>query len=152
MSTPTIFSDVAGTANNKFTAKSEPQGILAQKFILSLPATTAADIDSGLIRFETGFSLVRMSLAFTDMDAGTDLLFDVGFLLDGTTGEDDNAFLDNLDTAQAGGSDLWPVVDGLLTGISFKATGPGYITATTRANTVETAGTITGIIEFTYDL
>lgn len=152
MTTPTIFSDVAGSATNTFEWRSEPQGVLAQKFTLTLPATTAADVNTALIRFDTGFSLTALALSFTDMDAGTDLLFDIGYLYDDTTGEDDNAFFDNLDTGQAGGSDVWPVVDGLLTGVSFVATGPGWLSATVRANTVETEGTIIGIAQFTYDL
>ena len=103
MTAPTVFSDVAGTAANTFQAKNEPQGVLAQKFILTLDAALAADTDCGLIRFQTNFSLVGLSLVATDMDTATTLVLDVGFLLDGTTGEDDNAFFDDLDIGQDAG-------------------------------------------------
>lgn len=152
MTAPTVFSDVAGTANNTFTAKSEPQGILAQKFILTLAAGLVAGTNCGLIRFQPNFSLVGLSLVATDMDTATTLVLDVGFLLDGTTGEDDNAFFDDLDIGQDAGSRVWPVDDGLLTGVSFVSTGAGYLSLTTRGETIEVAGTVTGIAEFTYDL
>ena len=152
MTAPTVFSDVAGTAANTFIAKSEPQGVIAQKFILTLPVATAADTNCGLIRFDTGFSLTGLALVATDMDTATTLVLDVGFLLDGTTGEDDNAFFNDLDIGQDAGSRTWPVDDGLLTGVSFVATGPGYLSLTTRGEAIEVAGTVTGIVEFTYDL
>lgn len=152
MTTPTLFSDVAGTAENKFQAKSEPQGVIAQKFILSVPAATAADVNAGLIRFDTNFSLVGLSLVSDDLDTGTAVTLDVGYLYDGTTGEDDNAFFNAIDIAQDAGSVVWPIADGLLTGVSFKATGPGYLSLTTGGGATTTAGDITGIALFTYDL
>lgn len=152
MTAPTVFSDVAGTADNTFMAKSEPQGIITQKFILTLAAAVAADTNCGLIRFQKGFSLVGLSLVATDMDTATTLVLDVGYLYDGTTGEDDNAFFNDLDIGQDAGSRVWPTDDGLLTGVSFVATGAGYLSLTTRAEAIEVAGTVTGIAQFTYDL
>lgn len=152
MTTPTVFSDVAGTAENKFSAKSQPQHILAQKFELTLAAATAADTNCALIRFEKGFSLTGLGLVATDMDTATTLVLDVGYLYDGTTGEDDNAFFNDLDIGQDAGSRNWPVDDGLLTGVSFVATGGGYLSLTTRGEAIEVAGTVTGIAQFTYDL
>lgn len=149
MTTPTLFSDVAG---NPFQAKGEPQQILAQKFVLTLPVATAADTNCGLIRFQAGFTLTALALVATDMDTATTLVFDVGYLYDGTTGEDDNAFFDNLDIGQDAGSVIWPIADGLLTGTSFVATGPGYLSLTTRAEAIEVAGTVTGIAQFTYNV
>ena len=152
MTAPTVFSDVAGTATNTFSAKSEPQGVLAQKFVLTLAAAVAADTNCALIRFQKGFSLTDLSLVATDMDTATTLVLDVGYLYDGTTGEDDNAFFNDLDIGQDAGSVIWPIADGLLTGTSFVATGPGYLTLTTRGEAIEVAGTVTGIAKFTYDL
>lgn len=153
MTTPTVFSDVAALAGSApAIAKSEPQGILAQKFVLTLPATTAADSNCGLIRFEKGFSLSALSLVASDMDTGSTLVLDVGYLYDDTTGEDDNAFFNDLDIGQDAGSRVWPVDDGLLTGVSFVATGPGYLSLTTRGEAIEVAGTVTGIAQFTYNL
>lgn len=152
MTTPDIFSDVAGTATNKFTAKLEPQGILAQKAIATIPAATASGTDIGMIRFEKGFSLTGLAIVSADLDTATNVTLDVGYLYDDTTGEDPNAFLAALDIAQDAGSRLWPVEDGLLTGISFIATGPGYLNVQTGGGATTTAGDITLIAEFTYDL
>lgn len=149
MTTPTIFSDVA---QNPFQAKGEPQQVTAQKFVLTLPAATAADTNCGLIRFQTGFTLTALAMVATDMDTATTLVFDVGYLYDGTTGEDDNAFFNDLDIGQDAGSVIWPIADGLLTGTSFVATGPGYLSLTTRGEAIEVAGTITGIAQFTYNV
>jgi len=149
MTTPTLFSDVAA---NAFVAKSEPQGVIAQKFTLTLPLAAAAGTNCGLIRFQKGFSLVGLSLVATDMDTATTLVLDVGYLYDGTTGEDDNAFFNDSDIGQDAGSVVWPIADGLLTGTSFTATDDGYLSLTTRGEAIEVAGTITGIATFTYNL
>lgn len=149
MTTPTLFSDVAA---NPFGAKDEPQGILAQKFVLTLPASTAADTNCGLIRFQAGFTLTALALVATDMDTSTTQVIDVGYLYDGTTGEDDNAFLDDSTIGQTGTSVIWPIAGGLLTGTSFVATGPGYLSLTIRGEAVEVAGTVTGIAQFTYNV
>ena len=87
-----------------------------------------------------------------DLDTGSNVLLDVGYLYDDTTGEDDNAFFDNLDIAQDAGSRVWPADDGLLTGVSFVSTGEGYVSVTTRAGATTTEGDITMIAQFTYDL
>ena len=149
MTTPTLFSDVAA---NEFQAKSEPQGVIAQQFVLTVPASTAASTNAGLIRFEKGFSLTGLAIKSDDLDSATNVTLDVGYLYDDTTGEDPNAFLSALDIAQDAGSRTWPVDDGLLTGISFVATGPGYLSLTTGGGATTDAGDITGIVEFTYDL
>ena len=152
MTTPTIFSDVAGTATNTFTAKSEPQGVIAQKAIATLPATTASGTDIGMIRFEKGFALTGLAIVSDDLDTSTNVTLDVGYLYDDTTGEDDNAFFSALDIAQDAGSRVWPTDDGLLTGISFVATGPGWLSVSTGGGNTTTAGDITCIAQFTYDL
>lgn len=152
MTTPTIFSDVAGTADNKFQAKSEPQGVIPQKAIAAIPAVTVSGTNIGMIRFEKGFSLTHLAIVSDDLDTATGVTLDVGFLLDGTTGEDPNALFSALDIAQDAGSRVWPVDDGLLTGISFTATGPGYLSVTTGGASTTTAGDITLIAQFTYDL
>lgn len=152
MTTPTIFSDVAGTATNKFGAKFEPQGVLAQKAIATIPATSASGTNVGMIRFQRGFSLTGLAIVSEDLDTATTVTLNVGYLYDGTTGEDDNAFFNALDIAQDAGSRVWPTDDGLLTGVSFVATDDGYLSVTTGGGATTTAGDITVIAEFTYDL
>ena len=149
MTTPTIFSDVAV---NEFQAKSEPQGVIAQKAVVTVPAVTVVATNLGMIRFQKNFSLISLAVVSDDLDTSTNVILDVGYLYDDTTGEDPNAFLDDLDIAQDAGSRLWPVEDGLLTGLSFRATGDGYLSITTAGGSTTTAGDITLIATFTYDL
>lgn len=149
MTTPTIFSDVASLP---FVAKSEPQGVLAQKAIAAIPAGTVAGTNIGMIRFNKGFSLTSLALKSDDLDSATGVVVDVGYLYDATIGEDDNAFFNDIDIAQDGGSVVWPIADGLLTGTSFIATGDGYLSITTGAASTTTAGNITAIAQFTYNL
>lgn len=151
MTTPTVFSDVAAVASQW---KQLPSGVIAQKFTLSLTTSMAAGTNCGLIRFAPGFSLVGLSLKATDMDTATTLVLDVGYLYDdsSTYTEDDNAFFNDTDIGQDAGSVVWPIADGLLTGVSFTAEDHGYLSLTTRGETIEAAGTITGIALFTYDL
>jgi len=152
MTTPTVFSDVAGTAANKFTAKMEPQGVLAQKFVLSLAAGLVVGTNCALIRFEKGFSLTALALVSTDMDTATTLTLNVGYLYDNTTGESANAFFSASALGQTATSIVWPIAAGLLTGTSFVATEGGWLSITTAGEIIEVAGTITGITQFTYDL
>ena len=152
MSAPIIFSDKAGTLENKFSAKVEPQGILAQKAIAEIPASTVVATDIGMIRFEKGWTLTGLDIVSDDLDSGTNVTLDVGYLLDGTTGEDKDAFFSGLDIAQDAGSRVWPADDGLLTGISFTADEGGYLSVTTAGGSTTTLGNITVIAKFTYDV
>lgn len=149
MTTPTIFSDVASLP---FVAKSEPQGVLAQKAIATIPASTASGTNIGMIRFQKGFSLTGLAIKSADLDSSTNVILDVGYLYDDTTGEDDNAFFNDIDIAQDAGSVVWPIADGLLTGVSFTAAGDGYLSITTGGGSTTTAGDITLIAQFTYNL
>jgi len=152
MTNPTIFAAGIGDATNKFVSRSEPQGVLGQKTVASIPAVTVSGTDIGMIRFEKNFSLTHLSVVSDDLDSATNVTLDVGFLLDNTTGEDDNAFFNALDIAQDAGSRVWPTDDGLLTGISFVATEGGWLTVTTGGGSTTTLGDITVIAQFTYDL
>lgn len=149
MTTPTIFSDVAAQA---YQAKVERNGdVVAQKAIATIPASTAAGTNIGMIRFQKGFTLTALAIVSADLDTGTTVVLDVGYLYDDTTGEDDNAFFNDIDIAQDAGSVVWPIADGLLTGVSFTATGAGYLSITTRSGSTTTAGDITLIAQFTYN-
>lgn len=150
MTTPTIFSDVAGITT---VSRSDRSGALSsQKAIASIAAVTTSGTNIGMIRFDTNFSLVSLAIVSDDLDTATNVTLNAGYLYDGTTGEDDNAFLSALDIAQDAGSRTWPVDDGLLTGISFIATGPGYLSVTTGGGSTTTLGDITVIAQFTYNL
>lgn len=150
MTTPTIFSDVA---INPLGSKFVPQGNISQKAIVSVPATTATGVDIGMIPFQKGFRLLGLQVKSDDLDTSTNVTLDVGFLLDGTTGEDDNAFFSASTIAQGGTAVVWPSDSAaLLVGISFEATGDGFISITTGGGATTTLGDITVIATFTYDL
>jgi hypothetical protein len=152
MSTPSIFSDVAGTAENKFVAKFEPQGILAQRSTTLIPAGTAASTIVGLVRFEKGFSLTSLAFETDDLDTGLTVVIDIGYVYDGTTGEDPNALFSGLTIAQSGDDVVWPQSGGSLTGSSFTATDGGYLSVTITAGPTDTEGSFRAIAEFTYDI
>jgi hypothetical protein len=152
MALPTLF---APTAANPFEAKSEPQGIIAEQFTLTLPAGTALNTTAGLVRFQRGFTPLSMAIVATDMDTATTLVLDIGYTYDNnaTSGADVlNAFVNDSTIGQAAGSLVWPTAGGLLTGTSFTAAGDGYITLTNQGEAIEVAGTVTGIITYTYNV
>lgn len=149
MTTPTLFSDVAGDPN---LYKYSPNGVLFQEATVTVPAAFAADANIGMIRFNTGFRPIHIAITSEALDAATDNLLDIGWLYDGTTGEDDNGLVNDSAIAQTGGgSVVWPVASGLLTAIGFVATGPGYLSITNRVQATETEGVIRYACTFTYD-
>ena len=148
MTTPSILAD---TADN---AKIDRSGAVRSiKAVAAVPDTTVADTVVGMIRFQSGFSLDQLAITSDDLDAGTDLLLDVGYVYDDdiTYTNDPNAFFDGLDIAQDAGSVVWPVADGLLTGIGFTAEADGYIAVTLTDNAAEADGDITVKALFSYD-
>jgi len=152
MALPTLF---APTAANPFEAKGEPQSVTAEQFTLTLPAGTVAGTNCGLIRFQRGFTPLSMAIVATDMDTATTLVLDVGYMYDNNaaSGADVlNAFVNDSTIGQSAGSLVWPTAGGLLTGTSFTAAGDGYISLTTAGENIEVAGTVTGIITYTYNV
>lgn len=152
MSIPNIFSDVAGTEENKYIAKFEPQGILAQRASAVIPAGSIATTVVGLIRFGNGFSLTGLAFETDDLDTGTTVVLDIGYVYDGTTGEDQKALFSGLTIAQSGGNVVWPLSGGNLTGFSFTATDSGYLSVTIAGGQTDTEGSIRAIAEFTYNI
>lgn len=149
MVSPIITADNASVPT---VAKRRPQGVVAQRGIAIIPATTAADTVVGMIRFQKGFVPISLTIKSDDLDNATNVLLDVGYVYDEVAfTDDDNAFLDNIDIAQDAGSLLWPVADGLLTGVGFEAEGDGYLVVVTRAAATTTLGNITLTCSFTYD-
>ncbi len=144
MTTPTIFSDVAG---NAFQAKSEPQGVIAQQANVSVLTGTVIGTVIGMIRVQKGWSLT--GLAFTSANLGTSTL-DVGFVLDGTTGEDADAYFDGI----ADSTDfVWPAsASSLLVGKETVLDDDGYLAVTIQTANTTVTGDIDLIAEFTYDL
>lgn len=155
--TPTVFSDAAynnGTVQ-PLSAKMEPQCNLAQLATYAVPALTAQNTVIGMIPFQTGFSLLAYALKVPDLDTSTNVTYDVGYCypaaFGSSTTEDLAAFATGA-SAQAATSVIWPVAAGLLTGVSFTATQPGYLTIRITGGATTTAGTFSMLTRFTYDM
>ena len=80
MTTPSILADTAGNA--KVDRSGAVRSVSGQA---TIPDTTAADTIIGLIRFQEGFNLDQLAIKSSDIDAGTDLLIDVGYVYDDDT-------------------------------------------------------------------
>lgn len=148
MTTPTILADSA--VNAKVDRSGAVRSISGQA---TIPNTTAANTYIGLIRFQAGFSLDMLAIKSSDMDAATDLLMDVGYVYDDNTTytNDPNAFFDGLDIGQDAGSRVWPIADGLSTGVNWTAEADGYIVVQMTDNAAEADGTIDFKALFSYD-
>jgi len=147
MTTPTLIADTAGNA--KVDRSGAVRSIQAQA---AIPDTTAATTLIGMIRFQKGFSLDQLAIKSSDIDAGTTVLLDVGYVYDDDALTDDpNAFFDGLDIGQDAGSVVWPVADGLLTGVGFVAEAPGYIVVQITDDAAEVDGTIDAKALFSYN-
>lgn len=149
MTTPTLFSEGGALRTAKFT----PQGVLADKGTVTIPAATAADTIAGVIRFQTGCNILSLGVVSTDLDTATNVTLDVGFVYDSTVEGADNpdAFFDGIDIVQDAGSVVWPTADGLLTGTGYVTTGSGWIVVQTKGASTTTAGTVTLQSTFSYD-
>ena len=151
--TPTLLSDAA--YNTVLSNKNEPQNNLAQIATISVPATTAQNTVIGMIPFEAGFSLLGYALKVPDLDSSTNVTYDVGYCypaaFGSSTTEDLAAFATGA-SAQTATSVIWPTAGGLLTGVSFTATQPGYITIRITGGATTTTGTFSMLAQFTYNM
>lgn len=148
MTTPTIFSDVA---SNPQVSKYMPQGVLAQQAVVSVPAGTAIGTNLGMIRIQPGFTLLSLDIKSDDLDTATNVQLDFGYLYDGTSGEDQNAYISASTIAQTGVNEVWPTSTSLLVGDTPELTDDGYISITIINGATTTAGDITVQATFTYD-
>ncbi len=151
MTTPGLYSDVAV---NAYQTKVERDGAVTSiKATAAIPATTVITTNVGMVRFQKGFFPTHLAIKSADLDTSTNVTLDVGYIYDDTIQgtDDDNFFFNDLDIAQDAGSRTWPIDDGLGTGVSFTATGSGYISITTAGGSTTTAGNIEMIVTYTYN-
>lgn len=153
MTTPTIFSDVAADAgaSQKFVLNGSDYTI---KAVLTVDASTGTGVNGGIFRVRNGMRLVSLQIKSDDLDTGTDVTIDVGYLYDTPTAslvEDDDAIFAALDIAQDAGSRVWPYADDAAAGnegILFG--GEGYLTITTGGGSTTTAGDVHVTATFCY--
>lgn len=144
MTTPTLFADVA---LNEFQAKSEPQGVLAQQATITVPSGTTQDSVIGMIRFQAGWTLTHLALTSDDLGAVT---FDVGYVFDGTTGEDVDAYFAGIADAT---DFVWPA-NGASLNVAEEliAEDDGYLAITVRGGDTSVEGDVKVLAQFTYDV
>lgn len=146
------YSDVANPPSGTFTPKNEPQGLIAEKSITDIPATTAQNAVFGFFRFETGFSPTKIDIHCADLDSSTNVTLAVGYIYDDLDDTNVSALVSGSTIPQAGGDYIWPVVSGLLTGVSFTAAQSGYLVYKITGGATTTDGNITSIVTGTYNL
>lgn len=148
MTTPSILADTAQDAR-----VDRSGAVRSIKGTATVPNATAADTIIGLVRFQKGFSLQHLALTPSDMDAGTTVQLDVGFVYDDNVTYTDNpdAFFDGSTAIQTGAGIVWPVASGLLVGSGFVAEADGYIVAQIKVDPTEAGGTIAFNALFSYN-
>lgn len=144
MTTPTLFSDVAV---NPFIAKSEPQGVIAEQATITVPSGTAQDTVIGMIRFQAGWTLTHLALTSADLGVVT---LDVGYVLDGTTGENEIAYFDGI----ADNTDfVWPAsASSLNVAELLVAPDDGYLSVSVKGGATSIEGDVKVLAQFTYDV
>jgi len=145
MTTPDVFPSDQDTVNPFLKAPSGPHdGPRVVVRTATVPDTSTTGTIVGLVPFRRGARLQYGSaLAVDDLDTGTDVTLDWGFVYDAndtvTNINDTNAFAAAAATAQAGGV-LRPTA---VAGATFEATADGWITVTTGGVSTNNPGDIT---------
>lgn len=148
MTTPTI---IASTAPAKFV----PQNDITDIVTYTVPTATAADAVIGMIPFKKGCRLVSGWIQVADLDLGTTVTLDVGYVyVTGSTGTDNSdAFIDNSTLPQAGGIATFPVASGLSTSTELSTSGAaddGYFVIVIKSDPTEQAGAVTLCMTMNY--
>jgi hypothetical protein len=148
MTTPTIFSDKAVNPN---VSKYMPQGMLFQKATALIPGGTAVGTYVGMIRFREGFVLNSLMIKSDVLAGGAEI--DVGFVLDDTTGENPDQYINQSGVPISGTSVFWPSTDATSQniGLSPVMPGPGYISVQFVVSGTANDGNIHIDCSFSYD-
>lgn len=148
MTTPTIFSD---KADNPLFGKLVPQGVLSQQATATIPGGTPVGTNIGMFRIQAGCTVLSIHISVDDLDTGSNVEMNCGYLYDNTTGESDNGYIDGFNQAQAGGNFTWPFAGGINVGTTPKLTDNGYISLTIVNGATDTTGNVTITMQYTYD-
>ena len=151
MTQPIFLSDKAVRSNS---AKLIPQGVVVQRATAFVPGGTTAGATFGMIRFQPGWTLISFDLYSDDLlvGIGPGPKFDIGYLYDGTTGEDQQAYMVNVNIPTSSGSVIWPFDDAPNGGRSPEVTDDGYLTVTLIDFATDQDGEIKIIASFSYNL
>lgn len=153
MTTPSIVpTKRAGDDSDYRAAKVDRSGALRMEYVtVTVPASTGTSTVIGLVPFKKGARFVQgaSQLYVADLDTGTDVTLDIGFVYDDDTTytNDPNAFASAITTAQSGGL----ITFDEFAGLSFEAEADGWIVVTTGGGATTTEGAIQGQIVLAYD-
>lgn len=153
MTTPSIVSSkYAGTSADFLKAKIDRSGACRNEyFTVTVPGSTSTSTVIGLVPFRKGARFVQgaSQLYTADLDTGTDVTIDIGYVYDDnvTYTNDPDAFASALTTAQTGGL----ITFDEFAGLSWQADGDGWIAITTGGGSTTTSGAIKGQIVLAYD-
>lgn len=142
----------AGDYTDFLKVKRDTFGALRNQYTsIAVADSASAGTSYGLIPFQKGFRISYGSKFYSpDLDTGSTVTWDLGYLYEDTAvsgaASDADAFASLL-SGQAAAVLAFDEVAGM----SFQATGNGWVTATLAAGPVTTAGTIEATIDFTYD-
>ena len=149
MTTPTIFAE--GSERLTLAPVLRNGGAQHVSRTVTVPASTVVTTIIGMIPFQKGarVNYGGTSILSDDLDTGTDVVLDVGFVYDDDTTftNDPNAFIAASTVAQAGGIDLFDAT----AGYTFVAEADGFIAITTGGGATTTAGDITMDAVISYD-
>ncbi|QDP62950.1 MAG: hypothetical protein Unbinned5081contig1002_55 [Prokaryotic dsDNA virus sp.] len=115
---------------------------------IAVADSATASTSYGLIPFQKGFRVSYGSKFYTpDLDTASNVTWNLGYLYeDSTETSDPDAFASAV-SGQAAAVLSFDENEGM----SFEATGNGWVTATLAAGPVTTAGTVEATIDFRYD-
>ena len=139
----------AGDGTDFTNVRRDPQGAMRNVYAsVSVADAATAGTTYGLVPFQAGARIGYGSKFYTpDVDTASNVTWNVGYLYEDTSATSDaDAFI----SAQSGQSAAVLSFDEN-EGMSFVATGNGWVTAALAAGPVTTAGTIEASIDVGYD-
>lgn len=153
MTTPTVYpTKYTATSADFNRAKIDRSGATRVEYVsVSVPSSTAASTVVGLVPFRKGARFVQgaSQLYTADLDTGTSVTLDIGYVYDDNTTytNDPDAFASAITTAQTGGLISFDEFAGL----SWVAAADGWIAVTTGGGSTTTTGAIQGQVVLAYD-
>ena len=154
MTNPTIVPTKYAADDGDYNiAKVDRSGALrVEQNSVTIPAATASGVVVGIVPFRKGAKFVfgASKLYVADLDTGTDVTMDIGFVYSDavTYTSDPNAFASALTTAQTGGL----IVFDEHAGLTFIAEADGWIAVTLGGGQpTTTEGVIKGQVVLAYD-
>lgn len=149
MTTPILFSDQASNPTTARVAKDGSATIEATNLIV--PSGTVNNAVMGIFRFQPGFFPAGVTIRTTDLDSGTTVLCNIGYVYDNTVGENQSFFVPSSTFLRTASVAIWPANTSSFAGSGFVATDSGYISITLIAGPTNVLGNIFTTIIYSYN-